>query len=63
MVAQWKAISSAFDKVTTEVPHYQNVWLCDETFARAIRARYKDLDTAKFDYKALNRALSKKYSS
>ena len=62
MVAQWKAISTSFDKVSTEVSSYHDAWVCDKTFMRACRTRYPGLiNLSKFDVEALNRALGKKY--
>ena len=58
---QAKTISSAFHKISQQ-SSFCNVWLCDETWTRAIRSRYPDVQKiTNFSVKSLNRALSKVY--
>ncbi len=63
MAPQWKAICKAFD-VASNVPDLQNVWLCDETFARSISTRYPELiKLSSFNAGTLNAALGRMYGS
>ena len=39
MGTQWKAIAAAFEKVTSDIDIYKNIWLCDKTYAHSIRTR------------------------
>ena len=43
----------------TKQPRYQDKWLTDETYFRALTAQFPSLNSLRFDRGALNRAISK----
>ena len=61
-MAQWKIICAAFEEISAEEQVYKDAWLCDETWARAIKSRYPDVEKIpNFSFKTLNKALPKRY--
>jgi hypothetical protein len=63
-MAAARLIAQAFDKLSLSEPAYSDLWLCDETWIRALKSRYPDISKlATFDAVSFNRALLAKYGT